>query len=120
MLSCTDSCSQLRGSAALAIPSKPAKIKACRLDRLVSKVPRAFKSGQRVNYGYSGYGPQAMLAVLEDEARSTALARELAFATGDVQDCRCAIYTLIDPHVSRAVGSLRTMVWGPRCFLRGF
>ena len=71
------------------------------------------KEGLRaINYGYSGYGPQAMLAVMEDETRSTALVRELEFSAGDVQGCRCAIYTLIDAHVFRAVGSLRTMVWG--------
>ena len=56
-----------------------------------------------LNYGFSGYGPQAMLAMLED-GRLDEVVRGR-----DV----IGVYLFIDAHVARAVGSMAvTTTWG--------
>lgn len=61
-------------------------------------------SGVRAyNYGYSGYGPQQMLAKLE----SRTLDAEVGEPVGDV------VYVFISHHVRRAIGSMRMWKqWG--------
>lgn len=55
------------------------------------------------NYGFSGYGPQHMLAKL----RETPLRDEVREETG------IAVYVLIEDHVRRAIGSMRVATsWG--------
>ena len=55
------------------------------------------------NYGFSGYGPQQMLAVLQSDQ----LDNEVAESDG------LAIYTFIDAHVERAIGSMYVYnAWG--------
>jgi len=55
------------------------------------------------NYGFSGYGPQQMLAKLQSDD----LAREVPESEG------LAIYVFIDAHVERAIGSMYVYnAWG--------
>lgn len=55
------------------------------------------------NYGFTGYGPQAMLAKLQSDD----LAHEVAETQG------LAIYVFIDAHVERAIGSMYVHnTWG--------
>jgi hypothetical protein len=57
------------------------------------------------NYGFSGYGPQQMLAKLQSDD----LAQEVAATEGLV------IYVFIDAHVERAIGSMYVYnTWGDR------
>jgi len=60
---------------------------------------------QPYNYGLSGYGPQEMLAKLQSDD----LAHEVTETEG------IAIYTFIDAHVERAIGSMYIYnAWGNR------
>ncbi len=55
------------------------------------------------NYGFCGYGPQEMLAKLQDGS----LRNEIKESTGVL------VYTFIDEHVRRAIGSMRCVSeWG--------
>jgi len=70
-------------------------------------LPNAFAAaapGTRVlNYGFRGYGPQQMLAMLEDGRLDHEIENR------DVT----AVYTFIDAHVARAVGSMIIVTsWG--------
>ena len=64
---------------------------------------RAVPSAAVYNYGFCGYGPQQMLAMLED-GRLDDLVRDRSVI---------AVYLFIDAHVARAVGSMRVVTgWG--------
>jgi len=59
-----------------------------------------------LNYGYRGYGPHQMLAKLQ----SNGITREVAHRDGH----RLLIYTFIDGHVGRVIGSMFNMNWAYR------
>jgi hypothetical protein len=72
-------------------------------ETLPSSFAALVPSATVLNYGFCGYGPQQMLAMLED-GRLDAVVHDR-----DV----IAIYMYIDAHVSRAVGSMVvTTTWG--------
>jgi hypothetical protein len=72
-------------------------------ETLPSSFAALVPSATVLNYGFCGYGPQQVLAMLED-GRLDAVVRDR-----DV----IAIYMYIDAHVSRAVGSMVvTTTWG--------
>ena len=57
------------------------------------------------NYGFSGYGPQAMLAKLEDDRITSEIEEERGIL----------IYTFVDHHIPRAVGTMSIHnLWGSR------
>ncbi len=62
------------------------------------------------NYGFSGYGPQNMLALLEDDAYLKPVVDLIQ--NKDSIYCPAVIYTFIDHHVMRALGSLSVMIYG--------
>lgn len=54
------------------------------------------------NYGFRGYGPHQMLAKLQSSG-----------ITQEVNEAHVIlIYTLLDAHIARATGSMRTLEWG--------
>ncbi len=72
-------------------------------DTLPAQLSQRMPETQVYNYGYSGYGPQQAVALLEDDA----LAVSVTPATGT------AIYIFLPGHVRRANGSMRMWVeWG--------
>ncbi len=60
-----------------------------------------------INLGYNGYGPQNMLALLDDTAALASLRTEIGTAPA-VE----TIYTFIDHHVKRSSGALSVMHYG--------
>jgi hypothetical protein len=72
-------------------------------DTLPAQLAQRLPETQVYNYGYSGYGPQQAVALLEDDALATSVTPE----TGT------AIYIFLPGHVRRAIGSMRMWVeWG--------
>ncbi len=58
------------------------------------------------NYGFSGYGPQQMLAQLQSaDLRETILEKKSVLKEGDFK-AGMAVYVFIDAHVERAIGSM--------------
>ena len=65
------------------------------------------------NLGVQGYGPQQMLAFLEDDNKVSELKAYMkTFGQLDSGSCRCLIFTFIDDHFSRASGSMRIVQYG--------
>lgn len=70
-------------------------------------VARLAEDYQPYNYGFSGYGPQQMLAKLESEAFLDELNPQAVLSE------TIAIYIFIDAHVERAIGSMYVHnAWG--------
>ncbi len=65
---------------------------------------------QSFNYGFSGYGPQNMLAMLENDTYLAPVVDKIS-AKG-TNSCPIVVYTFIDHHIMRALGSLSVMTYG--------
>lgn len=63
-----------------------------------------------LNFGYNGYGPQNMLAVLEDEPALRDLRLQIGEAS--TRSRLDTVYTFIDHHVKRANGAMSVMRYG--------
>lgn len=74
-------------------------------ETLVAQFAELSAAATCYNYGFCGYGPQATLAILSSDRLTTELPRPP----------EVAIYTFIDDHVRRAIGSMRVATtWGGR------
>ncbi len=65
---------------------------------------------QSYNYGFSGYGPQNMLAMLENDSYIAPVVDKIS--TKGTNSCPIVVYTFIDHHIMRALGSLSVMTYG--------
>ena len=71
---------------------------------------KATGSYQSFNYGFSGYGPQNMLAMLENDSYLAPVVEKIK--QKGANSCPIILYTFIDHHIMRALGSLSVMTYG--------